>query len=258
MTAGPRDMQRKLQQADFQSVDTSMLDDLKDEIRTLRDELHKQKEQNNAAGIYTAEEVNDKINNAVVDAVKDVKSHYKRKIKEVTEENSIQELKKEVNNFKRKAVNLESKLDNSDRDKQHAQEKLKLLEHTLKNKDKEIHGLEKKAIQLEVSNNNFAVNNDKLESSNSQLQDNITELKEMLTSTTQKMESIMAATHEGIQIVDKDRPQMEEVYIDPSVDRKEIESHITIEDVSLKEKENMDDKVDKLKSLFGDKIPGGR
>lgn len=50
-----------------------------------------------------------------------------------------------------------------------------------------------------------------------------------------------------------DRPQMEEVFIDPLDDNagKSFKSYINIEDVSTNEKEKITDKVTKLKNLLG-------
>ena len=57
-------------------------------------------------------------------------------------------------------------------------------------------------------------------------------------------------------VEDPDRPQMEQKFIDPLEKDagKGLKSHIDIADVSVGEKENMSEKVDKLKGLLG-KLP---
>jgi hypothetical protein len=53
--------------------------------------------------------------------------------------------------------------------------------------------------------------------------------------------------------VETDRPQMETVFIDPlEGDAGEgLEAHIDVEEVSIEQKENIQDKVSKLKNLLG-------
>ena len=51
-----------------------------------------------------------------------------------------------------------------------------------------------------------------------------------------------------------DRPQMEEHYIDPSATDTDYKSNITVEDVRDTQKEDMSNKVNKLKDLLGGSI----
>jgi len=83
-----------------------------------------------------------------------------------------------------------------------------------------------------------------------------TELMEkMLVEATDKMERMAAAMGNSDAVVDPNRPQMEEVFVDPvELDANALEHKIIVEDVSPRKKEDMRSKVDKLKGLMG-KLP---
>ena len=74
-----------------------------------------------------------------------------------------------------------------------------------------------------------------------------------------QIEALAKAVESGVSVrtqEDSERPQFEEVFIDP-VEKdadKHLESHIKVYDVSINTKEEMGDKVNKLKSLLG-KLP---
>ena len=56
---------------------------------------------------------------------------------------------------------------------------------------------------------------------------------------------------------DPDRPKMENIFVDP-LDKDSgdnLESFIKVEDISKKEKEDISNKVNKLKNLIGGKLP---
>jgi hypothetical protein len=58
-------------------------------------------------------------------------------------------------------------------------------------------------------------------------------------------------------ITDPDRPQMEQVFVDPLEEDagKDLESHIEIEDITSDEPNEVEEKVDKLRDLLGKKLP---
>jgi predicted RNase H-like nuclease (RuvC/YqgF family) len=60
-------------------------------------------------------------------------------------------------------------------------------------------------------------------------------------------------------VEDSDRPQMEQQFIDPLEKDagKGLKSYIDITDTKTTDKDNMFEKVDKLKNLLGDKLPKG-
>jgi len=77
-------------------------------------------------------------------------------------------------------------------------------------------------------------------------------LTSLLTEVTKKIDGISAASQALPQEnVDLGRPKMETVFVDPIEDEKKIEAYIEIEDISINEKEQMDDKVNKLKNIMG-------
>ena len=75
----------------------------------------------------------------------------------------------------------------------------------------------------------------------------------------EELTMVVAASKGGEIELDPDRPKMENVFIDPlSKDAgKDLESHVDIKDSSPKEKVNVDEQVDKLKSLLG-KLPSSK
>ena len=84
-------------------------------------------------------------------------------------------------------------------------------------------------------------------------------LIELLGDTTKKIEdmAIQMSMHQTGEMPDSDRPKMETVFVDPIEKESKIEKHFEVEDVSVKEKAQMDDKVNKLKNLMG-KLPNRR
>jgi len=80
-------------------------------------------------------------------------------------------------------------------------------------------------------------------------------LTSLLNEVTRKIDDISVASQALPQTsADPGRPKMETVFVDPIEDEKKIEAYIEIEDISINEKEQMDDKVNKLKNIMG-KLP---
>lgn len=248
---GPRDLQRQnRQQPD--AVSNELLETLQDEIKYLRSELGKKPD--TTGRMFSEEDLSARINNAVVDSVNEVKAHYEKQMKDLQESLKVDSDTKEL---KLQNTKLKSSLDDVCREKQFSEEKFKLTEHTLKQKEvdflrraKEVESLQNEVVKLHT-------NNEKLQNANVDLSGDLKELKVLLTNTNQRMETLMATAHEGMDIVDPDRPKMEEIFIDPSDMDSEFEAHLEVEDTLCEfEKETLDDKVDKLKSLFSNGIPG--
>lgn len=80
------------------------------------------------------------------------------------------------------------------------------------------------------------------------------EIKELLEEQNRKIEELsrLRLTDKG-EYEDPERPKMESTFIDPLEDDagEGLIPHIEVEDVSIAEKEKMQDKVDKLKDLIG-------
>ena len=90
-----------------------------------------------------------------------------------------------------------------------------------------------------------------------ELKKEIVVLKQNLAGKKELIETLKYKTGSFVEeIVDSDRPQMEQQFIDPLEKDagKGLKSHIDITDVSTIETEDMSDKVDKLKGLLG-KLP---
>jgi rRNA-processing protein FCF1 len=83
----------------------------------------------------------------------------------------------------------------------------------------------------------------------------------LLAEATKKIEDMSRQIqfHQTGEVIDADRPQMETVFVDPIEKESKVETHfgVEIEDVSITKKEEMNDKVGKLKNLLG-KLPSKR
>lgn len=83
----------------------------------------------------------------------------------------------------------------------------------------------------------------------------------LLAEATKKIEDMSRQIqfHQTGEVIDADRPQMETVFVDPIENESKVETHfgVEIEDVSITKKEEMNDKVGKLKNLLG-KLPSKR
>jgi len=91
----------------------------------------------------------------------------------------------------------------------------------------------------------------------SELKEEIAVLKQNLIGKEELIETLKSkVVVSGAEIVDHERPKMEQQFIDPLEKDagKGLKSHIDITDVTASEKENMSEKVDKLKNLLG-KLP---
>lgn len=83
------------------------------------------------------------------------------------------------------------------------------------------------------------------------IDNNVTHL---LAEATKKIETLslqIAAGSNNAEILDPDRPQMEAIFVDPIENEAKIEKHFEVEDISVNEKDQMENKVSKLKNLMG-------
>jgi hypothetical protein len=208
---GPRDMQKRQQLAEMNSLEQDVIiSTLREEISNLRGELSNQPR--GRGGEFSAEELNDEVNKAVAQTITELKLGFEE----------------ERTTLKNNASRLNAELD-------HLKQKIMLME-----KDHEM------AIKEAKMENNAVIGN--LKAKCDAQEDLISELKSALSN---------AGTRSEVPIeIDPDRPQMEEVFIDPLElgAGSGLESHIKVEDVSIDEKEDMADKVSKLKHIMG-KLP---
>lgn len=84
---------------------------------------------------------------------------------------------------------------------------------------------------------------------------NSNKLTEYIMEANKKIEdlSIQIAYSKNEEIINSNRPKMEKVFIDPTSEKTVIEKCFTIDNVSTNDKVQMENKVNKLKGLFGNK-----
>ena len=223
---GPRDLQRR-QQTVFMP-DTSYIEDLKKQIDDLRSELKKNQNLNKPEGYFSAEEVDEEIRKAVAQAVAESALEFKKN--KALANQTVEPL---VQKYKVQIVELQKNNDD-----------LKRLHATMAGQNK---NLEEKISRLR-----------------SELKD-VEELKREIAILEQKLvgkEEVITALKSRPAIVDDEiiepgRPQIEKVFIDPlEKDAGDgLESHIDIKEITKEEK--VDERVNKLRDLIGNKLPGG-
>jgi len=255
-TGGPRDIQRRQKAAQraavsVSNIDASVVKELQTEIKTLRQNLDKPQ----GSG-FTAEQMDDEIGKATIAAVNKTKVEYEKKIKELEIENL--QFKNTKNNAESKVKELVTKLESKSQKQQEeldaelekVEEKYSALVEKYKNKLITAEDTHRAAIS--AKDDIIDGLKDRIEDLKEKTDDN--KLTMLLSEATEKIERMAAQIVDGAPIdLDPNRPQMEEVFIDPSSDEK-LESHINVEDVSLNKKEDMTSKVNKLKGLLG-KLP---
>lgn len=231
-TSSPRDVIRRQQP---RTGDTKLIEDLKQQLTDLRSYF------STSTGGLTPEQVDGEIRKAVKDAVKETKSYYEplladSKGKEEALRDKIRELKDKLAKahaeFKQ---TLEKEIDNVTKELQKAynskisglEDKLKLAEDKVESRGVEIERLK---------------------------EDKETTISRILEEQNKKLEDL--AKHismEKLGVDDPDRPQMDEIFVDPldSGAGSDLETHIILEDIPIEKKEKMASKVDKLRDLMG-------
>ena len=187
LSGGPRDQQRRQRQSETVIDHSDIINELKNEIARLSNELKERPVTNGFSG----EQVDNEIRSAVTEAIGNLKEE-------------IKERNERENN----------------------------LATDLKNKEKE----------LEKAKNEHTKQVEKL------LKEQNKKLEELTT-------SVINGQRTGPVEIESDRPRMETVFIDPLEKDagKDLESFI-VKDISVNERENMFEKVDKLKGMLG-KLP---
>lgn len=172
------------------------------------------------------------------------------------------------NTFTAEQVNLEIlnavKEETSNLNKKHLEEKRLLLLDVEKYKNKII-DLELKVKLLEkdvASLNDKIVDKDKIISEfKSKKPENDNNVTSLLLEATKKIDALsnsLSTTSESSTVVASNRPQMTPVFVDPIEKESKIQGTIdVVEDISTTKKEELNTKVDKLKSLLG-KLPSKR
>lgn len=106
----------------------------------------------------------------------------------------------------------------------------------------------------------------RLEEENLNLKNTIHQLKtnaesdisNMIQNTNKRLEEVVLQMGQNMSqqsIQNNERPKMETVFVDPIDREAAMEKHITIQEDNSNQKEDMEDKVNKLKNLIGGKLP---
>lgn len=227
VSGGPRDMQRKQTVAYATSPDVEVIEALKQQIEELK-ELSKSKQ---AEGLYTAEEVDEEIRKAVEAAVKETTISLKRSTQAAS-----QEVEPVLQKYKVQILELQK--NNDDLTKIHSSvanqnAELKSQISKLESELKETIELKK---QIAVLEQTLAGKEEVIEALKSRPVTSVAEIVE-----------------------DPNRPKLEQTFIDPLEKGAGdgLKSNIKIEETELElplKKEEMDDKVSKLRGLLG-KLP---
>lgn len=231
-TSSPRDVLRRQGSS---AADTRLIEDLKNQIDDLRNQFSA------ASGGLSPEKVDAEIRKAVKDAVEETEKHYKKQ---------ITDLKSKEDALKEKIRELKLRISDNVKAEKESHEK-EVVEVEKK--------LEKKYVsKISELEDKLRLANDKIEERGKQLED-LKEEKEsaiqrILEEQNKKLEELAKnISLEKLGIDDPDRPEMEDVFVDPLEEDSSsgYESHVKVEDVPTTKKENMSKKVNKLKDLMG-------
>jgi chromosome segregation ATPase len=229
IAGGPRDMQRRQQVAYTTSPDVEVIRELQQQIEEIK-ELAKSSKK--SGDLYTAEEVDEEIRKAVEAAVKETTISLKRNTQAAN-----QEIEPVLQKYKTQILDLQR--NNDDLTRLHTT----ITSQSAEMKEK-ISKLETEIGEVTELKKQIAVLEQTLAG------------KEELIETLKTRPVIVQGTTE---VEDPNRPKMEQVFVDPLEKDagKDLKSSINIEveDIpTTDKKEEMDDKVFKLKSLLG-KLP---
>jgi len=222
---GPRDLQRRQQMGQIVGPDASLIEDLKKQIQELKDIS---KNTPKPDGYFSPEEVDEEIRRAVESAVKETTISLKRS----TQANN-QEVEPALQKYKVQILELQRNNDEFTK-----------LHKTITEENLEL----KKNIDQLKQSESVIVN----------LQKQIAVLEQTIAG---KEELIMALKTRPVaaieEIEDPNRPKMDNVFVDPleSGAGEKLKANIKFDRIKPPiEKEQVDDKVGKLKSLLG-KLP---
>ncbi len=223
-----RDRQLQQSKSRGSEIDSNLIESLYNQINSLQEQLSVAR----SSSGWNDEKVNLEIEKALKSELKVVRSGYET----------------EISVLKERSKNLEETLKTFKESRQRDSEimnKLRDENTTLKS--------ENSSLKEKIKNKEDVIQ---------QLKDNQT--KELVIPEERLANMIAEATrnialNSGViqQTADKDRPQIEAVFVDPIETQTNTESYIKVEDISVEEKEYLQSKVQKLKGLMG-KLPDKR
>jgi hypothetical protein len=220
MGSSPRDIQKK--QAQQSNVYEDIIRELRDEVNVLKKEL--QGDLVKKTGMFTAEQVDADINRVVNETIKELTAKYK------------DELERKETAFLELSLKTKLKYNKIILEKEAECKKL-------------VAAKEKLLIDLRDQNKFLTEGLCKIKETTDP--DILNKLTVLLLETTKKASSNIT--------IESDRPQMETVFIDPLETNAGdgLKAHIDVEEVSVLEKEDVSEKVIKLRNLMG-KLPNNK
>lgn len=258
---GPRDLQNKRQVPIPVQGDAGLVNELRRQIEALNKQLA---ERPAPDGMFTPEQVDEELAKAIMAETSQLKLEHEKVLKaleldNIKLSNQIITLTKEKDELKAKLQSTtagnEAKIDSVVNEV-----KLK-YDRLLEDRDarleslQEAHRIETDALKERVSDQAALIETLKdLKSSSSP---DTAAMEKLIADTAERLERAAASMGTGEGVIDADRPQMEDVFIDPLEEKQDLEHKIIVEDVSPSKKEDMATKVDKLKNLMG-KLPTKR
>lgn len=258
-TKGPRDLQNK-QHLLSGEHSNELVSYLKEEVNRLTKLLESRPNQPAPDGLFTPEQVDAEIMKALTSETAQLKLDYEKQIKNlhvetIRLENEVKRLSDENLKLKRVVSDTESEADS--RVESITNSVKAKYDALLEERDNKIANMEERhRIEVDALKDKITDREDTISSLKSQgTVSGVSEerLVELLGEATKKIEEmakmIPAAAHDVAS--DSDRPAMDEVFVDPSESDDSYEYKIEVEDVSHKKKDDMANKVNKLKSLMG-------
>ena len=231
-TSSPRDVQLRHTQTGDNS---QLIEQLKKQLEDLKVYF------TTGTGGITPEQLDDEIRTSVKNAIKETRAHYEQLLDAAKKREELLHAKMDILESRTVKLAEQCRLES---------------EQNLTNKTNE---LEKKYNkQISELSDKLKLTQEKLVEKESEISnfrfDREDTIKKMLEEHNRRLEELSRTISiEKLGIDDPNRPRMDDVFVDP-LDKnsgEEYETHIELDDVTSKRKEDMGSKVNKLKSLMG-------
>lgn len=248
-TRGPRDLQQRHRAP--APVAPADVEELKERIVALSSSLEQRP--SNTEGLYTADQVNAEILKSITAETAQLKLEHERQVSELKVQ--IIHLENEVNSLRDKLTKSEQALSVA---KQDAEAQAAKYANDVKAKYDDL--LENRNLKIKSLTDTHKTEVDSLTSRIKSQDEIIANLRESKSTgiSEEKLRELLAsvANNSVTAEVASDRPQMETSFVDPlERDISKLEHKIVVEDVSVSRKDEMVNKVNKLKGLMGSLPP---